>query len=144
MYYNEEVQDMKKKAILCIVIFIVIMGIGLLFIFNRFGVHKNVIVEAIKKEESFVIYFNDRVASCEKCDMVKERLDEAGVSYYNFNIRSEGVDQVLARLDVGFRVVAPSVFVVLDGKLAYNIVGIQNVETIDSFIKLNKLTTLID
>lgn len=139
MYYSEEVYELRSKVILCVIVFIIVVGIGLLFIFKRFGVSKNVILEAIKKEESFVIYFNDRSKNCSNCDMVKERLDAAGVTYYDFNIRGDGVDTVLKKLNVSFTVYAPTVFVIKNGKMAYNIVNIKEQETIDSFIRYNEL-----
>lgn len=142
MYYSEEVYELRSKVILCIIVFIIIMGIGLLFVFKRFGVSKNVILEAIKKEESFVIYFNDRSKNCSNCDMVKEQLDAAGVTYYDFNIHSDGVDTVLKKLNVSFTVYAPTVFVIKKGKMAYNIVNIKDQETINSFIRYNGLAEL--
>lgn len=139
MYYNEEVYELRKKAIVCAIVFVIVMVVGLLFIFNRFGVNKNVILEAIKKEESFIVLFNDRSKNCSKCDMVKERLDTAGVTYYDFNIRGDGVEAVLEKLKVSFTIYAPTVFVIKDGKMAYNIVNIKDQQTIDTFIKYNKL-----
>ena len=57
---NEEVQELKKKMILCGVVFVFVMVLGLLLVFNRFGNDVDEVLQALYQKESFVVFFSKR------------------------------------------------------------------------------------
>ena len=114
MYRNEEVEDLKKKILLCVVVLIFVVVLGLCLVFNRFSSSVNDVSAAINKKESFVVLFQNK--DCDTCSMVEDRLNQLGVTYYTFNTYTSSFDD-------------------------YNINNIQDQETIDSFIKNNNISS---
>lgn len=139
MERNEEVQEIKQKIIICAVVFIFIVCLGLLLVFNRFGSDVDAVTQALKKKESFVVYFRDNDELCKDCSMVEQQLNTYGVSYYNFDINAPSFSNVLKKLKVDYEVKAPAVYVIEDGKVLYNITNISDKETIDMFISQNNI-----
>ena len=70
MYKNTEVEELKKKVILCIIVFIFVITIGLLFIFNRFGSDVDAVSRALQRKETFVVFFTD-YNNCDIFSLVK-------------------------------------------------------------------------
>ena len=58
MERGEEVQELKQKMILCIVVFVFVLAIGFVLIFNRFGTDVNEVLQALRNQESFVVFFS--------------------------------------------------------------------------------------
>ena len=141
MERGEEVQELKQKMILCIVVFVFVLAIGFVLIFNRFGTDVNEVLQALRNQESFVVFFRDNEERCDKCSMVEDRLNQLGVSYYNFNVQSSSFDDVLQRLNIDYEVKVPAVYVIEKGEVRYNITNIQDEETVNSFIENNRVVS---
>lgn len=144
MYQNEEVQEIKQKAILCAVVFIFVVAIGMVLIFNRFGSDVDAVSQALRDKETFVVFFTDDEARCDKCSLVGEELNNLGVTYYNFNVRASSYDDVLKRMDVDYEVKLPAIYVLSKGEVVYNITDIQDEETVRNFIQNNKVISLLE
>lgn len=144
MYQNEEVQEIKQKAILCAVVFIFVVAIGMVLIFNRFGSDVDAVSQALRDKETFVVFFTDDEARCDKCSLVGEELNNLGVTYYNFNVRASSYDDVLKRMDVDYEVKLPAIYVLSKGEVVYNITDIQDEETVRDFIQNNKVISLLE
>lgn len=138
---SDELYEIRNKVILCIIVGLIIVTVGLIFVFNRFGDKTSEIVSAINNKESLIIYFSSDSNSCDKCDMVKTILDEYDISYYEENINTTDSKTILEKLNISFDVVAPSVVVIEKGVMTYNIIDIEDQTTIISFIDSNKLTS---
>ena len=67
---NEEVQELKKKMILCGVVFVFVMVLGLLLVFNRFGNDVDAVSKALRNKETFVVFFTDDKEYCNNCSIV--------------------------------------------------------------------------
>lgn len=141
MERGEEVQEIKQKIILCAIVFVFVMALGIILIFNRFGTDVNEVLQALYNQESFVVFFRDDEKRCKKCSMVEERLNSLGVSYYNFDVQSSSFDDVLQRLNIDYEVKAPAVYVIENGEVRYNITNIQDEETVDSFVENNHVVS---
>ena len=141
MERGEEVQEIKQKIILCAIVFIFVMTLGVVLVFNRFGTDVNEVLQGIRNQDSFVVFFRDDDVRCEKCSMVEERLNNLGVSYYNFDVQSSSFDDVLQQLNIDYVVKAPAVYVIENGKVHYNITNIQDEETINSFVENNHVVS---
>lgn len=139
MEKNEEMEELKQKAIVCAIVFVFIIVIGLIFIFNRFGSDTDAVSEALRNNESFVVFFRSDDGSCSECSMVEERLNAHGISYYNFDVRVSSFSSVLEKLKIDYEVLPPAIYVIQDGKVLYNITNIKDQELVDSFIEENKL-----
>lgn len=141
MERGEEVQEIKQKIILCAIVFIFVMALGVVLVFNRFGTDVNEVLQGIRNQDNFVVFFRDDDVRCEKCSMVEERLNSLGVSYYNFDVQSSSFDDVLQRLNIDYEVKAPAVYVIENGKVRYNITNIQDEETVNSFVENNHVVS---
>lgn len=141
MERGEEVQEIKQKIILCAIVFIFVMTLGVVLVFNRFGTDVNEVLQGIRNQDSFVVFFRDDDVRCEKCSMVEERLNNLGVSYYNFDVQSSSFDDVLQQLNIDYVVKAPAVYVIENGKVHYNITNIQDEETVNSFVENNHVVS---
>ena len=86
-------------------------------------------------------FFRDNEERCDKCSMVEDRLNQLGVSYYNFNVQSSSFDDVLQRLNIYYEVKVPAVYVIEKGEVRYNITNIQDEETVNSFIENNRVVS---
>ena len=139
MYRNEEVEDLKKKILLCVVVLIFVVVLGLCLVFNRFSSSVNDVSAAINKKESFVVLFQNK--DCDTCSMVEDRLNQLGVTYYTFNTYTSSFDDVLLKLKIDYKVLVPAVYVIDKGQVLYNINNIQDQETIDSFIRNNNISS---
>lgn len=144
MYKNEEVEELKQKIILCAIIFVFVVTIGVLFIFNRFGSDVDAVSQALRNKETFVVFFTDDEERCDKCSLVREELNNLGVTYYNFNVRVSSYDDVLKKMDVDYEVKLPAIYVLNKGEVAYNITDIQDEKTVRDFIQNNNVISLLE
>lgn len=136
---NEEMEELKKKVLVCVIVFLFVIIIGFLFIFNRFGNDVDAVSKALRNKEDFIIFFRSDDESCNECSMVEDRLNMYGISYYNFDVRVGSFSSVLEKLKIDYEVLPPAIYVIQNGKVLYNITNIKNQELVDSFIKENKL-----
>lgn len=139
MEKNEEMEELKQKAFVCAIVFLFVVIIGLIFIFNRFGSDVDAVTDALRNDEDFVIFFRSDDESCSECSMVEERLNVHGVSYYNYDVRVGSFSSLLEKLKIDYEVLPPAIYVIQDGKVLYNITNIQDQEVVDSFIEENGL-----
>ena len=139
MEKNEEMEELKQKAFVCAIVFLFVVIIGLIFIFNRFGSDVDAVSDALRNDEDFVVFFRSDDESCSECSMVEERLNAHGVSYYNYDVRVGSFSSLLEKLKIDYEVLPPAIYVIQDGKVLYNITNIQNQEVVDSFIEENGL-----
>ena len=139
MEKNEEIREIKQKVLLCGFVFLFVLVLGLLFIFNRFGSDVDAVTDALRNDEDFVVFFRSDDSSCSECSMVEERLNAYGVSYYNYDVRVSSFSSLLEKLKIDYEVLPPAIYVIQDGKVLYNITNIQNQEVVDSFIEENGL-----
>ena len=139
MEKNEEMEELKQKAFVCAIVFLFVVIIGLIFIFNRFGSDVDAVTDALRNDEDFVVFFRSDDSSCSECSMVEERLNAHGVSYYNYDVRVGSFSSLLEKLKIDYEVLPPAIYVIQDGKVLYNITNIENQEVVDSFIEENGL-----
>ena len=139
MEKNEEMEELKQKAFVCAIVFLFVVIVGLIFIFNRFGSDVDAVTDALRNDEDFVVFFRSDDESCSECSMVEERLNAHGVSYYNYDVRVGNFSSLLEKLKIDYEVLPPAIYVIQDGKVLYNITNIQNQEVVDSFIEENGL-----
>lgn len=139
MEKNEEMEELKQKAFVCAIVFLFVVIIGLIFIFNRFGSDVDAVTDALRNDEDFVVFFRSDDSSCSECSMVEERLNAYGVSYYNYDVRVGSFSSLLEKLKIDYEVLPPAIYVIQDGKVLYNITNIENQEVVDSFIEENGL-----
>lgn len=139
MEKNEEMEELKQKAFVCAIVFLFVVIVGLMFIFNRFGSDVDAVTDALRNDEDFVVFFRSDDSSCSECSMVEERLNAYGVSYYNYDVRVGSFSSLLEKLKIDYEVLPPAIYVIQDGKVLYNITNIQNQEVVDSFIEENGL-----
>ena len=139
MEKNEEMEELKQKAFVCAIVFLFVVIVGLIFIFNRFGSDVDAVTDALRNDEDFVVFFRSDDSSCSECSMVEERLNAYGVSYYNYDVRVGSFSSLLEKLKIDYEVLPPAIYVIQDGKVLYNITNIQNQEVVDSFIEENGL-----
>ena len=137
---NEEVKEIKKKVILCSFVFIFVVIMGLLLVFNRFGGSDvDAVTSALRNNENFVVFFGDEDKNFEYCSTVKNRLNSLGVSYYDFNVRAPSFDSVLQKLNINYELKIPAIYVIEKGEVIYNITDIQDIDIVDSFVKENQI-----
>ena len=139
MEKNEEMKELKQKAFVCAIVFLFVVIVGLIFIFNRFGSDVDAVTDALRNDEDFVVFFRSDDSSCSECSMVEERLNAYGVSYYNYDVRVGSFSSLLEKLKIDYEVLPPAIYVIQDGKVLYNITNIENQEVVDSFIEENGL-----
>lgn len=141
MYKNEEVEEIKQKIILCAVVFVVIVIIGLLFIFNRFGSDVDAVTEALRNKETFVVLFT---SDNKKESFIQEELNDLGVTYYNFNVKSSSYKSVLKKMKIDYEVKLPAIYVLTQGEVSFNITDIKDKKTVEDFIENNNVLSLIN
>ena len=139
MEKNEEMEELKQKAFVCAIVFLFVVIVGLIFIFNRFGSDVDAVTDALRNDEDFVVFFRSDDSSCSECSMVEERLNAYGVSYYNYDVRVGSFSSLLEKLKIDYEVLPPAIYVIQDAKVLYNITNIENQEVVDSFIEENGL-----
>ena len=139
MEKNEEMEELKQKAFVCAIVFLFVVIVGLIFIFNRFGSDVDAVTDALRNDEDFVVFFRSDDSSCSECSMVEERLNAYGVSYYNYDVRVGSFSSLLEKLKIDYEVLPPAIYVIQDGEVLYNITDINDQELVDSFIEENKL-----
>ena len=134
---NEEVQELKKKMILCGVVFVFVMVLGLLLVFNRFGNDVDEVLQALYQKENFVVFFQNDSDKCPNCSMVEDTLNELGVSYYRFDVKVSSYDEVLQKLKIDYDITLPAVYVIEDGEVRYNLTNINDKDSLVSFVRNN-------
>ena len=58
MEKNEEMEELKQKAFVCAIVFLFVVIVGLMFIFNRFGSDVDAVTDALRNDEDFVVFFS--------------------------------------------------------------------------------------
>lgn len=143
MYKNEEVEELKQKAILCAIVFIFVVAIGAILIFNRFGSEVDAVSRALRNKDTFVVLFTDD-DRCSTYSLVAEELNSLGVTYYSFNVRASSYDDVLKRMNVDYEVRLPAIYVLDKGEISFNITNVQDKQTVRDFIKNNDIISLLE
>ena len=141
MYKNEEVEELKQKIILCVIVFVFVVAIGVLLIFNRFGSDVDAVTKALRKKETFVVLFTD---DSKKGTLVQQELNDLGVTYYNFNVKSSSYQSVLNKMKVDYEVKLPAIYVLTNGEVSFNITDIKDEKTVSDFIQNNNILSLIN
>ena len=141
MYKNEEVEELKQKIILCVIVFVFVVAIGVLLIFNRFGSDVDSVTKALRNKETFVVLFTD---DSKKGTLVQQELNDSGVTYYNFNVKSSSYQSVLNKMKVDYEVKLPAIYVLTNGEVSFNITDIKDEKTVSDFIQNNNILSLIN
>lgn len=141
MYKNEEVEELKQKIILCVIVFVFVVAIGVLLIFNRFGSDVDSVTKALRNKETFVVLFTD---DSKKGTLVQQELNDLGVTYYNFNVKSSSYQSVLNKMKVDYEVKLPAIYVLTNGEVSFNITDIKDEKTVSGFIQNNNILSLIN
>lgn len=141
MYKNEEVEELKQKVILCVIVFVFVVAIGVLLIFNRFGSDVDAVTKALRNKETFVVLFTD---DNKKGTLVQQELNDLGVTYYNFNVKSSSYQSVLNKMKVDYEVKLPAIYVLTNGEVSFNITDINDEKTVKDFIQNNNILSLVD
>ena len=142
MEKNEEMEELKQKAFVCAIVFLFVVIVGLIFIFNRFGSDVDAVTDALRNDEDFVVFFRSDDSSCSECSMVEERLNAYGVSYYNYDVRVGSFSSLLEKLKIDYEVLPPAIYVIQDGKVLYNITNSAEM-TQSRLAKLIGVSTLL-
>ena len=141
MYKNEEVEELKQKIILCVIVFVFVVAIGVLLIFNRFGSDVDAVTKALRNKETFVVLFT---YDSKKGTLVQQELNDLGVTYYNFNVKSSSYQSVLNKMKVDYEVKLPAIYVLTNGEVSFNITDIKDEKTVSDFIQNNNILSLIN
>lgn len=141
MYKNEEVEELKQKIILCVIVFVFVVAIGVLLIFNRFGSDVDAVTKALRNKETFVVLFTD---DSKKGTLVQQELNDLGVTYYSFNVKSSSYQSVLNKMKVDYEVKLPAIYVLTNGEVSFNITDIKDEKTVSDFIQNNNILSLIN
>lgn len=141
MYKNEEVEELKQKIVLCVIVFVFVVTIGVLLIFNRFGSDVDSVTKALRNKETFVVLFTD---DSKKGTLVQQELNDLGVTYYNFNVKSSSYQSVLNKMKVDYEVKLPAIYVLTNGEVSFNITDIKDEKTVSDFIQNNNILSLIN
>lgn len=141
MYKNEEVEELKQKIVLCVIVFVFVVAIGVLLIFNRFGSDVDSVTKALRNKETFVVLFTD---DSKKGTLVQQELNDLGVTYYSFNVKSSSYQSVLNKMKVDYEVKLPAIYVLTNGEVSFNITDIKDEKTVSDFIQNNNILSLIN
>ena len=141
MYKNEEVEELKQKIILCVIVFVFVVALGVLLIFNRFGSDVDAVTKALRNKETFVVLFTD---DSKKGTLVQQELNDLGVTYYNFNVKSSSYQSVLNKMKVDYEVNLPAIYVLTKVEVSFNITDIKDEKTVSDFIQNNNILSLIN
>ena len=141
MYKNEEVEELKQKIILCVIVFVFVVAIGVLLIFNRFGSDVDAVTKALRNKETFVVLFT---YDSKKGTLVQQELNDLGVTYYNFNVKSSSYQSVLNKMKVDYEVKLQAIYVLTNGEVSFNITDIKDEKTVSDFIQNNNILSLIN
>ena len=141
MYKNEEVEELKQKIILCVIVFVFVVALGVLLIFNRFGSDVDAVTKALRNKETFVVLFTE---DSKKGTLVQQELNDLGVTYYNFNVKSSSYQSVLNKMKVDYEVKLPAIYVLTNGEVSFNITDIKDEKTVSDFIQNNNILSLIN
>ena len=141
MYKNEEVEELKQKIILCVIVFVFVVAIGVLLIYNRFGSDVDAVTKALRNKETFVVLFT---YDSKKGTLVQQELNDLGVTYYNFNVKSSSYQSVLNKMKVDYEVKLPAIYVLTNGEVSFNITDIKDEKTVSDFIQNNNILSLIN
>ena len=141
MYKNEEVEELKQKIILCVIVFVFVVAIGVLLIFNRFGSDVDAVTKALRNKETFVVLFTD---DSKKGTLVQQELNDLGVTYYNFNVKSSSYQSVLNKMKLDYDLKLTAIYVLTYCEFSFNITDIKDEKTVSDFIQNNNIFSLIN
>lgn len=122
--------------------FLIKVGIGILVVilFSLMVVlvsgprRTNSIQKKINNKETFVMLYTDN--SCDTCKDIKKRLKEDGIEYSELNgSKVYETTDILTGLGLDRdKVIAPSIFYIVDGELYSYLIEVKDVQTYNSFI----------
>jgi glutaredoxin len=122
--------------------FLIKVGVGLLVVilFSFMVVlvsgpkKSNSVQKRLNKKDTFVILYTEK--SCDTCKDIKKRLKEDGIDYTELNgSKVYETTEILEGMGLKRdKVIAPSIFYIVDGELYSYIIDVQDVKTYNSFI----------
>lgn len=134
---DPEVIELKNRFLLGVFI-AAVFCIPLILFMCKFVPVDTDVYKYIKQGESLVIFVEED--KCDKCDNVKNILDNNNVSYFVLDKESNDYYKILDRLRFEDSFVrTPGLIFVRDGKLGAYIFEINTKEDVQEFIDLNKL-----
>ena len=94
----------------------------------------NSVQKRLNKKDTFVILYTEK--SCDTCKDIKRRLKEDGIDYTELNgSKVYETTEILEGMGLKRdKVIAPSIFYIVDGELYSYIIDVKDVKTYNSFI----------
>jgi len=117
--------------------FVIIVTIPLLFLLiNKFGDTRSSVLKSFYAKDTFVIYLNNS-KECNFCKVVMNKLDSDQVNYFSYDISKEkDYKEVLYKLEISENALdIPGVVFVVEGKVYSNLLGIDDINLLDSFLE---------
>ena len=132
---DEELVKIRKEFFIKVGVGILVVILFSLMVLLVSGPRKtNSVQKKISNKETFVMLYTDN--SCDTCKDIKKRLKDDGIEYSELN-GSKVYDTTDILTGLGLdrdKVIAPSIFYIVDGELYSYIIEVKDEETYNSFI----------
>ncbi len=132
---DEELVKIRKEFFIKVGVGILVVILFSLMVLLVSGPRKtNSVQKKINNKETFVMLYTDN--SCDTCKDIKKRLKDDGIEYSELN-GSKVYDTTDILTGLGLdrdKVIAPSIFYIVDGELYSYIIEVKDEETYNSFI----------
>ena len=133
---SEEFQELKNRFLLGLLIAGICSFLLILLLTSRFGGYNSKVLKGLNKAKTFFVLLTNS-KDCSRCDTYLGKIDKFDVVYYNYDISKENdYTDVLKKIGLSEDVVElPGIIYVKDGEMVANIMGIDDDEVFDEFIK---------
>ena len=133
---SEEFIELRNRFLLGILIAAVCSFLLIFFLANKLGNYDSKVLKKINgKKTFFVLLTNSK--DCSECDDYLKKIDKLDVVYYNYDLSKESdYTDILKRIGLSENVVElPGIIYIKNGEMVANIMGIDDDEVFEEFIK---------
>lgn len=133
---SEEFRELRNRFLLGLLIVGVFSFLLIFLLSSKLGNYDSKVLKGLNgKKTFFVLLTNSK--NCSNCDNYLKKIDKFDVVYYNYDLSKENdYTDILKRIGLSSDVVElPGVIYIENGEMIANMMGIDDDEVFDEFIK---------
>ena len=131
---DEEIEDLKRRLIISLIIIVIFLIPFFIFIYNKSGATDSTILKKINKDKRLFILVREN--KCNNCKELEELLKNKNVKYIVLNKDNvKNYNYILNKIDISpSDIITPTLLYIEDSKNYASLIEIKDINEADEFI----------
>ena len=133
---SEEFIELRNRFLVGLLIAGICSFLLIFLLTSKLGNYDSKVLKEINRKKTFFVLLTNS-KDCSKCDNYLKKIDKLDVVYYNYDLSKESdYTDILKRIGLSENVVElPGIIYIKNGEMVANIMGIDDDEVFEEFIK---------